>query len=433
MKLLRDQEIRIEDMPLNRDSVQLLVSLIEDAGGLNALERLMDRDKDPDWAPEPLELDPKRKSAILQARALSALQNGSDVIPRLVFVHKKEDGTEQELPVPDNIVSLAVAAQAPTPPRTQAFAELLVMGGCVLPEPTDERKTKASDPNDGHTEWRIDERQVVWDPDQRIIQGLLKAKGGTVVVECWNHEPIIILGARVEGDTRLYTEMRKRIEVNILARERRSVFDVDVEATEKKSGVGMLKVSSGAANPSKPIRALLQRLTGEGFVDVDPNRLKASAQCVISRGVLHGFASAYIDKADKAVRNASKPRSGTAQVPPGSTVEFGSDGINVRSAMVDADKKPVAGKMQGDGSISVRLDDLTAFLKAFIAVYPEVNTEVMCSLGDRVLIWEFGTTSARYRVLIPQANRGARSDGFTTPLVRREWPESVVLKTSVTA
>lgn len=314
---------------------------------------------------------------------------------------------------------------------------MLVVGACVLAEESDEVKKKGSDPNDSRTEWRTDERQVVFHPSGRITQSLLKAGNGSVVVECRNHEPHIILGDAVQGHTRLETRLRKRIEVNILPRDRRAVFETTVaSAADKKSAVGRLMVSTKAASEDSrdPFGALLQRLTGDHIPkDVDPVALTAHAHCEVARVEFRNHSTSYIEKAGKAVQNAAKKK-GKSQTPPDVSITIGSDGIALFSEKADDEAKTVVGKgVHGSASMSVRLDDYVAFLSAFNEVFAEVNTDVRCEMGDRVLTMEFGTTSAVYRVFIPQANNGVRKDRCIRDIEQQEWPKGAVIKLSIEA
>nr|WP_128083341.1 hypothetical protein [Methylobacterium sp. B34] len=393
---------------------------------------------DDDHSPQPITLDAKEKDDLLRKRAMEELRGERPIEPQLVFGIMQEDGTLKVLPVSAGIVNQAVVAQAKPLPGTQALAEMLEMGGCVLTEETEEPKRKGSDPNDRRTEWRTDERQVVWHPDGRITQSLLVAGNSTVVVECRNHEPHIILGDAVQGHTRLETRLRKRIEVNILPPDRRAVFETTVAAaTDKKSAVGRLMMSTKAANEGSrdEFGALLQRLTGDYIPkDVDPAALTARAHCEVARDEFHRHSTSYIEKANRAIQNASKKKNGKAPTPPEVSITIGSDGVALFSAKADAEAKAVAGKsIGGPVSMSVRLDDYVAFLTALNKVFTEVNTDVRYEMGDRVLTIEFGTGSAAYRVFIPQANNGMRSDRCITDIAHQEWPKGAALRLSAEA
>lgn len=137
---LREQGLRLEDMPLSRDSVLQVLSVIEIAGGTNVLERKEAADVD-ERSPQPIVLDPQEKEEMLRARAMAALRGEYAVEPQLVFQAVQEDGTVTVLKVPAGIVNRAVAAQAKPLPRTQALAEMLEVGGCVLTVETDEPKS----------------------------------------------------------------------------------------------------------------------------------------------------------------------------------------------------------------------------------------------------------------------------------------------------
>lgn len=114
---------------------------------------------------------------------------------------------------------------------------------------------------------------------------------------------------------------------------------------------------------------------------------------------------------------------------PAVKIRWAADGISAECSNCDEAEKPVAGQTEGTGTISVRLDDFTAFLRAYLNVFEEVRTDITCSLGDRVVVLAFGTTSGDYRVLIPQANdEGARKDAFIKPLERKDWPKNAALK-----
>ena len=427
--VLREQGIRTEELPLSRDSVRQLTAAIERAGGLDALERKKDAS---DEVAEPIQLDSDRKDAILLSRAKAALAVDGDAEPELQFVLVRADGKQQVLQVPSHVTDAALVSQAPTPARTQALAELLEMGGCVLPAPTTEPKNKTHDPNDSRTEMRDDERQVVFYPDGRIVVSLLKAGNSTVVMECRNHDLHIILGEAVQGHARMYTQKRKTFEVDILPRNRRTVFDVAVVATDKKTGVGRLQISSDAATGDRQTAdVLLQRLSGEGYYEVAEDRLDLRANCSVAPRAFRAFASAYLEKADKAVRSASKPRAGVAVVMPATKIRWAADGLGAQCSKCDEDEKTVAGKTEGTGTVSLRLDDFAAFLRVYLNVSADVTSEITCNLGDRVVVWGFCTTSGSYRVLIPQANdEGARKDAFIKPLERKDWPKNAALQPS---
>lgn len=427
--VLREQGILIEDLPLSRDSVRQLTAAIARAGGLDALERKKDvRDE----VAEPIQLDPAKKDAILLSRAKAALAVDDDAEPELQFVLVHADGKRQVLQMPASLRDAALVAQARTPDRTQALAELLEMGGCVLPAPTTEPKNKAHDPNDSRTEMRDDERQVVFYPDGRIVVSLLKADNSTVVVECRNHDLHLILGEAVPGHARMYTQKRKTLEVDLFPRDRRTVFDVSVLATDKQTGVGRLQISSDAATGErKTADVLLQRLSGEGYFEVAEDRLLLRAKCSVAARAFQAFASTYLEKADKAVRTASKPKAGAAVIMPAVRIRWAADGLSAQCSKCDEAEKPVSGKTDGSGTLGVRLDDFAAFLRAYLNVSAEVTSEVTSNLGDRVVVWEFSTTSGSYRVLIPQANdEGVRKDAFIKVLDRKPWPKNAALKPS---
>lgn len=331
------------------------------------------------------------------------------------------------------LIEAAIADMAPTLPRTQALAELLEMGGCVLVEPSSQPKKPDSDPNDPNTEKRPDERQVVFHKDSRVTQSPLLGQSG-VVVETRTHVGNIILGDAVQGHTRLYTEKRKRIEENLRG-DRRRVFDVGVIEPDKPTGVGRLVIFTDAASGDterQSVNALLQRLSGPMPLDVDPKTLKPVAQCEVAADILNANAGShegsYAANAEKLFKRKAKASKGKEAVRPEVTVTIDGRGLTLKSP---ADANPVTLRATGtkDGSsTTVRLDDFVVFLRTFARVHSEVTLDVVCWMGEAVLCFEITTRSAKHRVFIPKSAGGHRSERSIVKIKNQPWPEGQSLE-----
>ncbi|SFM46270.1 hypothetical protein [Methylobacterium pseudosasicola] len=422
---LREEGLSLEDMPLSRDSVLKLLGVIEKAGGTNALERK--EAADDDQSPQPIALSSEERGRFLYARGLSLLKGMGGATPKVVLQAVRPDGTTEEVgEVAENLVTKAVADLAKPLPRTQALAEAMDMGRCVIAEVTSIVAQPGTDPHSPRTPRRHDEPQMVFHPEGKITWSLLMAKS-SVVVEVRPLVPDIILGAKVQGHTRLDTQRRKVVEENILPRERRVVFDVGVEATERVTGVGKLMLFTGVASDpavgKDRVGVLLQGLTGPLPMELRPD-ITFRANCEAVPAVFHGYAGPYADNAAKAVKTATRK----ANPPPDVTITIGAIGFT--SSGVEADARPVGmavDHVQGASSVSVRLDDYVAFLKAFAAVYPEVNLGVICRVGDDGVCFEFGTTSSTYRVFIPLSDNGVRMNSGVRKIADEKWPKGASL------
>jgi hypothetical protein len=431
VRTLVSQGIDIKLLPLDRETVRRLVGIIEEAGGLNALERI--KNDDSDGNPTPIAFDREGKAAILKNLGLAALTGGQPGEPRVSVLFTFSDGATKEILLPQSEIDRVIATQAKPPKRTQALAEMLQMGSCVLTYDTDQVKRRGSDPNDTRTELRTDERQDVFHPDGRITQSLREAKKGSVIVECRHHEPHLILGQPVLGHTRLETRMRKRIEANIMPADRRMLFNIAVAPTEMQSAVGKIVVRTEAAtgDGKGEFSALLQRLTGNGFTDINPKSLDRRAMCEIGGKVFYGFASAYAANAIKVVQKAPKKRGRTQLVAPEVKITLGKTGFSALCDKADDPAKVVAAqRVEGAADIQVRLDDFVAFLSAYLSVSSEVTSDLVSEIGDRVLVLSFSTANAAYRVFIPASHKGERKDFSIIPLSQEEWPEGASLEPS---
>jgi hypothetical protein len=429
LRLLSSQRKAIKSFGLDRDSVRRLAGIIEEAGGLNALERI--KNDDSDVNPEPIAFDREGKAAILKNLGLAALTGGQPGEPSVSVIFTFSDGATKEILLPQSEIDRVIATQAKPPKRTQALAEMLQMGSCVLTYDTDQVKRRGSDPNDTRTELRTDERQDVFYPDGRITQSLREAKKGSVIVECRHHEPHLILGQPVLGHTRLETRMRKRIEANIMPADRRMLFNIAVAPTEMQSAVGKIVVRTEAAtvDGKGEFSALLQRLTGNGFTDINPKSLDRRAMCEIGSKVFYGFASAYAANAIKVVQKAPKKRGRTQLVAPEVKITLGETGFSAQCDKADDAAKVVAAQLvEGAADIQVRLDDFVAFLSAYLDVSSEVTSDLVSEIGDRVLVLSYSTTSAAYRVFIPASHKGERRDFSIISLSQEEWPEGASLE-----
>lgn len=422
---LREQGLRLEDMPLSRDSVLQLLNVIEKAGGTNALERK--EAADDDQSPHPIGLSAEVVREILYKRGLSVLGGMGGATPKVVLQAVHPDGTTEELgEVAENLVTKAVADFAKPLPRTQALGEAMEMGRCVIAEPTSGVARPGTDPHNPRTPRRHDEPQMVFHPDGKITWSLLLG-ASSVIVEVRTRVPDIILGSAVLGHTRLDTQRRKRVEANILPMERRGVFDVGVEASETMTGVGKLMVFTHAASDATVgkdrVGVLLQGLTGPLPMELNPS-LTFLASCEAVPEVFHGYAAPYADNATRAVKTATR----TAKPPPDVTITIGAVGFTSSGAMADA--RPVGmavNDVQGASSVSVRLDDYVAFLKAFAKVRPEIKGGVICRVGDHGVCFDLGTTSSTYRVFIPLSVNGVRMNSGVRKIVVEKWPEGASL------
>ncbi|TXM70890.1 hypothetical protein [Methylobacterium sp. WL120] len=421
-----EQGLSFEDMPLSRDSVVQLLSVIDKAGGTNVLERK--EATDDDQSPQPIALSAEKMGRILFARGLSILTGMGGATPKVVLQAVRPDGTTEEVgEVAENLVTKAVADLAKPLPRTQALGEAMQMGRCVIAEATSSVARPGTDPHNPRTPRRQDEQQMVFHPDGKITWSLL-LHPSSVIVEVLTHQRDLILGAAVQGHTRLDTQRRKRVEANILPMERRVVFDVGVEATERATGFGKLLLYTGAASDAgagkDSVGVLLQGLTGPLPMELSPN-LAFLASCEAVPAVFHGYAGSYADNAAKAVKTATR----RANPPPDVTITIGAMGFT--SSGAEADARPVCmvvEEVQGASSVSVRLDDYVAFLRAFAAVFPEVNVGVICRVGDHGVCFEFGTTSSTYRVFIPLSVNGVRMNSGVRKIEDVRWPKGASLK-----
>ncbi|KQO59597.1 hypothetical protein ASF22_08135 [Methylobacterium sp. Leaf87] len=422
---LREQGLRLEDMQLSRDSVLKVLSVIEKAGGTHALERK--EAADDDQSPHPIALSVEEVGRILFARGLSVLAGMGGATPKVVLQAVRPDGTTEEVgEVAENLVTKAVADLAKPLPRTQALAEAMQMGRCVIAEATSSVARPGTDPHSPRTPRRQDEPQMVFHPDGKITWSLLLGPS-SVIVEVRTHQRDLILDAAVQGHTRLDTQRRKRVEANILPMERRVVFDVGVEATERATGFGKLLLYTGAASDAgagkDSVGVLLQGLTGPLPMELSPN-LTFLASCKAVPAVFHGYAGPYADNAAKAVKTATR----RANPPPDVTITIGAKGFTSSGAKADARPVGMAVEdVQGASSVSVRLDDYVAFLRAFEAVYPEVNVGVVCRAGDHGVCFEFGTNSSNYRVFIPLSVNGVRMNSGVRKIDDVKWPKGASL------
>lgn len=428
---LNKRGLRPEDFDFGRDSARQLVAIITDAGGTNALEQAPKEDKDED--PKPIPLSAEGKGRVLLARGIEALSDKGEPTFRMPLEVVRPNGivvTVGEAAQP--LIEAAIADTAPTLPRTQALAELLEMGGCVLVEPSSKPKKHDADPNDPNIEKRPDERQVVFHKD-KITQSPLLGQSG-VVVETRTHVGNIILGDAVQGHTRLYTEKRKRIEEN-LKDDRRRVFDVGVIESDKPTGVGRLMIFTDAASGDtkrQSVNALLQGLTGPMPLDVDPKTLKPVAQCEVAAAILNANAGShegsYAANAEKLFKRKANASAVRGAVRPEVTVTIDGRGLTLKSP---ADANPVTLPATGtkdDGSTTVRLDDFVAFLRTFARVHSEVTSDVACWMGEAVLCFEITTRSAKHRVFIPKSAGGHRSDRSIVKIKNQPWPVGQSLK-----
>lgn len=431
LRELNKRSLRPEDFDFGRDSARQLVAIIADAGGTNALEHAPKEDKDED--PKPIPLSAERKGNVLLRRGTEALGGDGAMIRLPLEVVHPNGNVERRGEAAQPLIEAAIAATAPTLPRTQALAEMLEMGGCVLVEPSSQPKKHDADPNDPNTEKRPDERQVVFHKDGRITQSPLLGQSG-VVVETHTHVGDIILGHTVQGHTRLYTEKRKRIEENLRG-DRRRVFDVGVIEPDKPTGVGRLVIFTDAASGDserQSVNALLQRLSGPLPLDVDTKTLKPVAQCEVAADILNANAGShegsYAANAEKLFKRKAKASAAKGAVRPEVTVTIDVRGLTLKSP---ADANPVtipANGTKNDGSTTVRLDDFVAFLRTFARVHSEVTSGVTCWMGEAVLCFEITTRSAKHRVFIPKSTGGHRSERSIVKIKNQPWPEGQSLK-----
>lgn len=425
--------LRPEDFDFGRDSARRLVAIITDAGGTNALEHAPKEDRDED--PKPIPLSAERKGNVLYLRGIEALGSEGATFRMPLEVVLPNGNVERRGEAAQALIEAAIADTAPTLARTQALAELLEMGGCVLVEPSSQPKKHDSDPNDPNMEKRLDERQVVFHKDDKVTQSSLLRQSG-VVVETRTHVGNIILGDTVQGHTRLYTEKRKRIEEN-LKDDRRRWFDVGVieAGPDAPTGVGRLVIFTDAASGDserQSANALLQGLTGQMPLDVDPKTLKPVAQCEVAADILNANAGShegsYAANAEKLFKRKARAGKGKEAVRPEITVTIDGRGLTLKSP---ADANPVTLRTTGtkdDGNTTVRLDDFVAFLRTFAKVHSEVTSDVSCWMGEAVLCFEFATRSAKHRVFIPKSAGGHRSERSIVKIKNQPWPEGQSLK-----
>lgn len=433
LRELNERGLRRDDFDFGRDSARRLVAIITDAGGTNALEHAPKEDKDED--PKPIPLSAERKGNVLYLRGKEALSDQGEPTFRMPLEVVRPNGSvERKGEAAQALIEAVVADTATALPRTQALAELLEMGGCVLVEQSSQPKKHGADPNDPNTEKRPDERQLVFHENGRVTQSPLLGQSG-VVVETRTHVGDCILGQNVPGHTRLETRMRKRIEENLRG-DRLRVFDVGVIASDKPTGVGRLVIFTDAASGDterQSVKALLQGLSGKNFpLDVDPTTLKPVAQCEIAATILNveggAHEGAYAANAEKLFKRKAKAGKGKEAVRPEVTVTIDSLGLTLKSP---ADAKPVPIGTTGTkdrGSTTVRLDDFVAFLQTFAKVHSEVTSDVSCWMGEAVLCFEFTTHNAKHRVFIPKSIGGHRSDRSIVKIKNQPWPEGRSLK-----
>lgn len=425
---LGERGLRREDFAFDCISVRRIASIITVAGGTDALLRAPELDNDDN--PKLIALSAQKQVEILYERGVETFSDRGRPSFRLPLEVVRPDGSVERVGgAPDTFIRTVIADMAPTLPRTLALADLLMMGGCVLPEQSLLVKVPGSDPNDPNTEMRTDERQVVFHKDGKATQSLLLAPS-SVVVETRTHVPDIILGGSVQGHTRFYTEKRKRVEEN-LKDDRRRVFDVGVVGTDKETGVGRLMVFTDAASDEEgraSVGVLLQRLDGPIPFDVDPQTLAPLAECKIASSVFRADAVSYAANSEKFVRRQGKKVGGKAVVKPEVDIFIDGKGLTFESP---ADAKPVtvpATLIKEAGSITVRLDDLVAFFQTYVRVHTEVTSDVGCWMGEAVMCFEFSTHSATHRVFIPNSIGGTRSPRSIVRIKNQIWPVGGLLK-----